>query len=129
MRTLTSVPCDLIGRYTTVHRYYSGGGTMKKEFFWGALIGAGVALLVAPKTGRETREQIRGMAGTVKDKADDYYDQVKEAVACTLENAKGLLDEKKQLITDAVQAGIATYEQKKQERATISGQERPAPPM
>jgi gas vesicle protein len=102
---------------------------MKKEFFWGALIGAGVALLVAPKTGRETREQIRGMAGTVKDKADDYYDQVKEAVACTLENTKGLLDEKKQLITDAVQAGIAMYEQKKQEKATTSGQERPAPPM
>ena len=102
---------------------------MKKEFFWGALIGASVALLFAPKTGRETREQIRGLAGTAKEKADNYYDQVKEAVAHTLENAKGLLDEKKQLITDAVQAGIATYEQKKQEKATTSGQDKPAPPM
>ncbi len=97
---------------------------MKKDFFWGAFIGAGVALLVAPKAGRETREQIKGFAGTVKVKADDYYDQVKQSVTHALENAKGLLDEKKQLITDAVQAGIATYERKKQEKAATTGQER-----
>jgi hypothetical protein len=62
------------------------------------------------------------MAATVKGKADDYHDQVTEAVAHTLENAKGLLDEKKQLITDAVQAGITMYEQKKQEKETSPGQ-------
>jgi gas vesicle protein len=92
------------------------------SFFLGGLVGAGVALLMAPKTGSETREQIKGFTGTVKGKADDYYGQVKDTIACTLENAKGLMDEKKRLITEAVQAGFATYEQKKQERSAASEQ-------
>jgi gas vesicle protein len=99
------------------------------SFFLGGLVGAGVALLVAPQSGKETREHIRGLADTAKGKADDYYDQVKEAVAWTLENGKGLLDEKKQLITKAVQAGIEMYEQKKQEKTAASSQDKPAPPI
>ncbi len=92
------------------------------SFFLGGLIGAGVALLMAPKAGSETREQIKGLASTATSKADDYYGQVKETIACTLENAKGLIDEKKRLITEAVQAGFATYEQKKQARSAASEQ-------
>jgi gas vesicle protein len=93
-----------------------GACSVISSFFLGGLIGAGVALLVAPKAGRETREQIKDLTGSVKGKADDYYGQVKEAIACTLENTKGLIEEKKQLISDAVQAGFAMYEQKKQEK-------------
>ena len=114
------------------------------SFFLGGLVGASVALLVSPKSGRETREQIKGFAGTATSKATDYYGQVKETVACTLENAKEMYEEKKRLITDAVQAGFAMYEQKKQEimeqaksmqekvtqgKGKMPGQERPAPPM
>jgi gas vesicle protein len=116
-----------------------GVGSIISSFFLGGLIGASVALLVSPKSGRETREQIKDLAGTATTKATDYYGQVKEAVSCTLENAKGLIDEKKRLITDAVQAGFAIYEQKKQEkttqapgmqgRGTMSGQESTAQPM
>jgi gas vesicle protein len=100
-----------------------GAGLGISSFFLGGLIGAGVALLMAPKAGRETREQIRGLAGTAKQKADDYYGQITEAVASTLETGKELLDDKKQLITKAVQAGINLYEQK-QEKITMSGQDR-----
>ena len=93
----------------------SGGGSVVSSFFLGGLIGAGVALLVAPSSGRETRKQIKGLAGNVKEKADDYYDQIEEAVISTLENGKGLLEEKKRLITNAVQAGVDAYEKKKKE--------------
>jgi gas vesicle protein len=94
-----------------------GVGSVVSSFFLGGLIGAGIALLVAPMTGRETREQMRGFAGNVKEKADDYYEQIKETVASTLESGKGLVEEKKRLITNAVQAGIEAYEKKKQEMA------------
>ncbi len=93
----------------------SGVCSVVSSFFLGGLIGAGVALLVAPMAGKETREQIRGFAGNVREKADDYYEQIKETVTSTLENGKGLIEEKKRLITNAVQAGIETYEKKKQE--------------
>jgi gas vesicle protein len=95
----------------------SGIGSVVSSFFLGGLIGAGVALLLAPMTGREAREQIKGVAGNVKERADDYYDQIKEAVTSTLEQGKGLIEEKKKLITNAVQAGIDAYEKKKEEMA------------
>ena len=101
-----------------MEREGSGGvGSVVSSFFLGGLIGAGIALLVAPTTGSETREQIRGFAGDARKKADDYYEQIKEAVTSTLDNGKGLIEEKKRLITNAVQAGIEAYEKKKQEMA------------
>ena len=47
------------------------------SFFVGGLIGAGVALLIAPKTGEETRRMIKELAEEVKEKAEDYIDQAK----------------------------------------------------
>lgn len=99
------------------HEGSGGVGSVISSFFLGGLIGAGIALLVAPMTGSETREQIRGLAGDARKKADDYYGQIKESVTSTLENGKGLIEEKKRLITNAVQAGIEAYEKKKQEMA------------
>ena len=102
-----------------------GAGSVISSFLLGGLIGAGVALLLAPKSGSETREQIRGFAGTARERADDYYSQVKEAVNSTLENARGLIDEKKRLITDAVQAGFAMYDQKRQGKSSGSEEQSP----
>ena len=39
------------------------------SFFLGGVIGAAVALLVAPRAGKETRQQIKGAAEGVKGKA------------------------------------------------------------
>jgi len=97
------------------HEGSSGVCSVMSSFFLGGLIGAGVALLITPKTGEETREQINGFAGNVKEKADDYYEQIKQTVVSTLENGKGVIEEKKRAITNAVQAGIEAYEKKKRE--------------
>ncbi len=83
--------------------------SVMSSFFLGGVIGAAVALLVAPLSGRETRQQIKGAAEDVKGKAEDYYKQVREAVASALEHGKGLVAEKKELITKAVQEGVETY--------------------
>jgi len=97
------------------HEGSVGVGSVVSSFLLGGLIGAAVALLVAPITGKEARGQIRDFAGDAKKKADDYYGQIKEAVISTLENGKGLIEDKKQRITSAVHAGIEAYEKKKQE--------------
>jgi gas vesicle protein len=79
------------------------------SFFLGGFIGAAVALLVAPRAGTETRQQIKGAAEEVKGKAEDYYKQAKETVTSTLEHGKGLVTEKKDLITKAVHEGVDAY--------------------
>jgi gas vesicle protein len=83
------------------------------SFLLGGLVGGGIALLVAPSSGKETRQQIVGLAEGVKEKAGDYYEQIKETVTSALEEGKGLIDEKKRLISKAVQAGIEAYEKEK----------------
>lgn len=72
------------------------------SFFLGGFIGVAVAMLTAPKAGKETRQQIRGLADDVKEKANTYYGQVKEKVATAVEDGKAFVDEKKHLIVDAV---------------------------
>lgn len=86
--------------------------SVMSSFFLGGFVGAAVALLVAPRAGKETRQQIKGSAENVKVKAEDYYKQVKETVTSALEHGKDLVAEKKQLITKAVQKGIEAYENK-----------------
>lgn len=52
----------------------------------GAVIGAGVALLTAPRPGRKTRKRLKRAATDVRDSAGDRLDQLAEEV-------KGKVDE------------------------------------
>ncbi|MGD0663523.1 MAG: YtxH domain-containing protein [Syntrophorhabdales bacterium] len=91
------------------------GYLVASSFLLGGLIGAAVGLLSAPKSGKEVRRQVRDLAGNVKGKAGDYYEQIREAVTSALVEGKGLIDEKKRLITKAVQAGIDACQKEKEE--------------
>jgi len=46
----------------------------------GGLVGAGLALVLAPQSGRKTRKQIREFAEDVKEQAVDYAERLKEKV-------------------------------------------------
>lgn len=46
----------------------------------GALVGAVAALLMAPKSGKETRQDIKEGANKAKDEADKRYNQAKDEV-------------------------------------------------
>lgn len=50
------------------------------SFLAGGLIGAGVALLLAPQSGKKTRKQIREFADDVKEQASEYAEKVKGKV-------------------------------------------------
>lgn len=75
---------------------------MMASFLLGGLVGAAVAIVIAPKAGKETRRQIRGVADDVKGKAGDYYEQVKETVDSAVEDGKAFVEKKRNLITNAV---------------------------
>ena len=79
-------------------RNCSGAGGVLLAFLAGGLIGAGLALLYAPVTGREARERIGGLAGDLKKKTDEWAGDVKQKV-------EGLIDEERSVIKAAYDAG------------------------
>ena len=84
-------------------------GKVVCSFFVGGLIGAGVALLVAPKTGEETRRMIKELAEEVKEKAEAYIDQAKGTASAYVEKGKGFVEKEKNLIAKSVEAGKEAY--------------------
>jgi gas vesicle protein len=67
-------------------------------FLAGGLIGAGLALLYAPQSGRETRRQIGDLASDLKDKASTWSGDVKDKVGT-------FIDREKSAIKGAYEAG------------------------
>lgn len=53
----------------------------------GAAIGAGVALLMAPDSGRKTRRRIRRVAGDFADTAQDRWEEVSDDVRSRVDGA------------------------------------------
>ncbi|HEX7048616.1 MAG TPA: YtxH domain-containing protein [Longimicrobiales bacterium] len=77
--------------YIVVER---GSGGLS-SFFLGALIGAGLALLYAPRPGEETRRQLRDRAQRLRETAEETTRQLREAVT-------GTLDDLREQVTDRV---------------------------
>lgn len=92
---------------------YSSGSVLL-SFLLGGVVGAGLALLFAPQSGRETREKIRELADEVKDKATDYAHQAKEKVSTIVDEGKGYYDEKKSILKSAVEAGKEAYDKERE---------------
>lgn len=92
---------------------YSSGSVLL-SFLLGGVVGAGLALLFAPQSGRETRQKIREIADDVKEKTTDYANQTKEKVSSLVEEGKGYYDEKKSILKSAVDAGKEAYEKEKE---------------
>lgn len=91
-----------------------GPGSLVISFFLGGLIGAGIALLLAPRTGKETREKIKGLAGEVKEKVEEVVEEIKEKVGETIEKGKDLYEEKKSILSTAIEAGKEAYRKEKE---------------
>ncbi|MEW6584667.1 MAG: YtxH domain-containing protein [Nitrospirota bacterium] len=91
-----------------------GAGSIFLSFLLGGIVGAGFALLMAPESGRETRQRIRRFTDDVKDKAMDYVEDMKEKVTSGVDKGKGYFDEKKSMITSAIEAGKEAYEKEKE---------------
>jgi gas vesicle protein len=91
---------------------YSAGSVFL-SFLLGGIVGAALALLLAPESGRETRRRIRDFTDDVKDKVKDYSEDVKGKVTSTIDKSRELYEEKKAAIAKAVEAGKEAYEKEK----------------
>jgi gas vesicle protein len=80
-------------------------GSLFLAFVMGAAIGGGLALLAAPRSGRETRDKIREMADDVGDRIKAMTEEAESRIRHTIDEGKETLKEKKDLIKSAVEAG------------------------
>jgi gas vesicle protein len=74
-------------------------------FLSGSLIGVGIALLLAPYSGRETREKIKEFKDEAVDTAKTYAQETKNKIKSKVEKGKEFLEEKKSVASEAVKAG------------------------
>ena len=79
-------------------RCSSGSGGILLAFLAGGLVGAGLALLYTPVSGREARERIGGLTEELKKKTDAWSGEVKQKV-------EGFIDEERSVIKAAYDAG------------------------
>jgi len=89
------------GPYIVIERRSGGAGA----FVVGALAGAAVALLFAPRTGEETRAELRDGVQKLRNRAEDTVRNVQEAVSQTFDNVKGDVHDRLDAARDAFDAG------------------------
>src|SRR5689334_11086112 len=103
----------------------SSGGSVG-SFLIGLAVGAGIALLLAPQSGEETRAEIARRARDARDRArdfaDDVQDQVSEkfndardSVTRRVDRAKQAVDLKRRQVERAVEAGRAAASQARED--------------
>jgi gas vesicle protein len=97
------------------------GGSKVVFFLAGLGIGAIVALLFAPKSGKETRDFIAQKADEgrdyVKNKSVEFRKQAEEAV----EKGRDLVTKQKELLSAALDAGKQAYQEEKSKAKGASG--------
>jgi len=86
--------------YIVIEKHGGGIG----EFLLGALIGAGVALLFAPKSGVETRDDIKRGARKAQNTVRDVAEGVTEQVVDTFEGARARVEEQLETARSAIVA-------------------------
>lgn len=91
-------------------------GTVLVSFVAGAAIGAGLALLYAPKSGREMRENIVDLTEDAVDKIKEYAKEAQEKIKTAIEDGKETIIEKKSILASAIEAG---REAMQKERDTV----------
>jgi len=87
----------------------AGSGSWVLSFILGGLIGTVIALLLAPKSGRQTREQIKDVAQDAREKAEGYYEQARGKITTAVQKGGEVLQQKKAEMESTVAKGKKAY--------------------
>jgi len=78
-----------------------GGGSFVMGLLTGTVLGAGLGMLFAPKSGTELRNQLSEQAGTLRDTASEGYRRASETAGDWADKGRDIVDKAK----DAVSRG------------------------
>ena len=93
-------------------------GAVGLAFVTGGLAGAAVALLLAPQSGRDSREQVRGYARRAEEYAQELADTATQAMEQAVDKGREFIKDKQAVLTEAVAAGRTAMQW---ERERLSG--------
>jgi hypothetical protein len=81
-----------------------GGDASAKWLFWGAMLGAGLALLYAPRTGEETRRVLQRKLWKLRAMTEEKLDDIAQQFGSGKEALEDLADDDDDFIDDAGEA-------------------------
>jgi gas vesicle protein len=70
-----------------------------------------MALLLAPQSGRESREQLRGYARRAEENIHELAETATQVLDQTVDKGRDFIKDKKAVLTEAVKAGRAATQQ------------------
>jgi gas vesicle protein len=76
--------------YVVIER--TGSGLI--PFVWGALLGAAAALLLAPKSGAETQQELKDRARRLRERAEEKAGELQETLQDALAQGRRQVEEK-----------------------------------
>jgi gas vesicle protein len=86
------------------HERESGAATLL-AFLGGAAVGAIAALLLAPQSGRTTREQLRGYARKAEDTLREAANEAGQRLEEAVNEGKEYVEARKSVLREAFEAG------------------------
>ena len=89
-------------------------------FVSGGLVGAAMALLLAPLSGRESRERLRGYARRAEENVHELADKATGILDQAADKGHEFIKDKQAILTEAVEAGRAAMQH---ERERLSSEE------
>lgn len=89
------------GQYVVYERERGGVGS----FLFGALVGAGLALLFAPKSGEETQAELRQRARQLRDAAEDRVREAQRTLEHRIDEAREGVESRVTHVRQAVESG------------------------
>jgi len=92
----------------------AGAGEKALYFTLGAFVGATVALLLAPRSGEETRRMIADKAREGADYVSNRGRNVVDRTSTLVDRGKQLLDQQREQLSAALEAGKQAYREEKE---------------
>jgi gas vesicle protein len=80
-------------------------GTVFLAFVAGAAVGAGLTLLVTPKSGEQMRDSLKDLTGDAVDKIKEYAVEAQGKIMETFEQGKEMILDRKAILASALEAG------------------------
>lgn len=87
--------------YVVIERTGSG----LAPFVWGAVLGAAAALLLAPKSGAETQQEIKERARRLRERAEEKAGELQETLQGALAEGRRQMEDKLEVAKGKVEEG------------------------
>lgn len=85
-----------------------------KGLIVGGLIGVALGILYAPKSGKETREDICRSTEELLEKAREQYEQAKKRMDTLASKGKESYEDNKLRLKKAIEAGVEAFKEEKE---------------